>query len=405
LLAFAALVALSTAAGAEGLRLRTDYGSSGSWATANSVDAALGFQNRTTGGGHARLMWDKTLGDFRVEFQSNLSFSQGDNVAFATALAPLLPTPAPASLFNLTTTLQSNANTSVTNTIDRLSVTYATPHFVLKAGRQAITWGSGTVFQISDIIAPFAPNALDTSYKPGVDMVYLQTLFDSGADIQAIWVPRGPGLAAPPDFANSTFAARARTMLGPVDTALMLARDREDSVATLSAGGPLGGASWNVEYAYWGLSGGADARSYLANIANFGTLWGRNISYFAEYYHNGFGVDASVPFDSLPASLTKRMSTGQVFNAGMDFLALGAQMQITPDLSLAPNLVISVNDRSALAGVFVNYTLDDNTNAVFSYSQPFGAAGTEFGGRETSSGSGVYIGPSRAATFQLVRYF
>jgi len=34
-----------------------------------------------------------------------------------------------------------------------------------------------------------------------------------------------------------------------------------------------------------------------------------------------------------------------------------------------------------------------------------GALGTEFGGRETTSGSGVYGTSSRSATLQLVHFF
>ena len=110
-------------------------------------------------------------------------------------------------------------------------------------------------------------------------------------------------------------------------------------------------------------------------------------------------------FIYISASLTKRMSTGQVFNAGKDFLALGLQMQINPDLMFAPNAVINLNDGSAIAGLVGNLTLDDNTNLTFSYLHPQGRVGSEFGGRETSAGSGIYLGPSRALTVQLVRYF
>lgn len=405
LLTAAALMAATTPAPADALRLRTDYSLTSGWSAASSLDTALGFQNRTTGAGNVRLIWDKSLGDFQLEIQSNLSFAQGDAIGYGAALAPFLPTPPPATYFDLARPWRINGTTMATNTIDRLSISYGSPHFVIKAGRQAITWGSGTVFQVSDIVAPFSPNALDTSYKPGVDMVYAQYLFDSGADIQTIWVPRAASFGGTIAFASSTFAARARMTLGPIDTGVMLARDRGDAIASLAFGGPLGGASWNVEYAQWMLASGTTHRSYLANISNFGTLFGRNISYFAEYYHNGFGVDAALPFDSLPASLIKRMSTGQVFNTGRDLLAFGGQMQITPDLMIAPNAMINLQDRSAVAGVLVNYTLDDNTNLVVNYLHPLGATGTEFGGRETTAGSGVYLGPSRSLTVQLVRYF
>jgi hypothetical protein len=398
-------MAVSFAANAQDLRIRAQYGLNGAWSQASSLDTALGFQNRTTGSGSARLMWDKSSGPFRFEIHSRLSFSQGDDVALATALAPFIPTPLPTTLYDLTTSWTSNANTSVTNTIDRLSVTYSTDNTVLKIGRQAITWGSGMVFHPGDIVAPFSPNALDTAYKPGADMVYGQVLFDSGADIQLIAVPRGASLGGPILFSASTYAMRGQFQLASLDASLMLARDRGDSVASVGLSGALGGASWNAEYVGWRLADGTSYPSYLFNISNFGTLGAMNISYFGEYFRNGFGVDASIPLDALPASLTKRMSTGQVFLPGVDFLALGAALQVTPDLSISPNAIVSLDDRSALAGVAVNYTLGDNSNLVVNYSQPFGPAGTEFGGRETSAGSGIYATPARSFSLQLVRFF
>ena len=168
---------------------------------------------------------------------------------------------------------------------------------------------------------------------------------------------------------------------------------------------PLGEASWNAEYVHWKLASGAQYPSWLFNVSNFGTLGDWNVSYFAEYYHNGFGMGAATPLDALSTALSDKMATGQVFLAGRDFLGLGGQAQVTADLSLAPSAIVSLDDGSVLAGIGINYTLGDNTDLSFNYFHPFGADGSEFGGRETSSGSGVFAGPSRSATLRLVHFF
>jgi len=397
----AAVLAAGTAQ-ADGFRLRTEIGVNGAWDRATSPAAALGFQNRRTNGASARLMWSKTLGGFRLEVHSIMAVAQGGDVAYANALGL---TPVPATLFNLTQSWQNSASRRVTNTIDRLSLTYTNASLVVRVGRQAITWGGGTVFHPADIVAPFAPNAADTTYKTGADMVYAQYLFDSGADIQAIAVPRGVTLGGPVVFAASTYALRGHSALGSLDGNLMLARDRGDSVAALGLSGALGGAAWNAEYIHWALSDGTHAPSWLLNISNFGVLFGRNISYFGEVYHSGFGVAASVPVVALPATLTKKLATGQVFFAGRDFFAAGLRVELTPDASVAPGAIVSLGDGSALASLSADYALGDNTNIAFTYSQPIGATGTEFGGRETSAGSGVFSGPAKRVALTLVRYF
>jgi len=390
---------------AEGLRVRSEVGTSITTADATSFDTLLGFQNMNNTTGGLRFMWDHAAGPVRFEFHASVGVLHGQALAYAAALAPSLPPTPPATLLNMTSTWMINADTAAIGTIDRASVSYTTDNLVLKVGRQAITWGSGTVFHPSDIVAPFSPSAIDTSYKPGVDMVYAQYLFDNGADLQAIAVPRALVTGGPVSFDASTYALLGSMTLGPLDGRLTLAKDRGDTVAGVGLSGPLGGASWNAEYVHWTLASGATHPSWLFNISNFSSLGGLNIAYFAEYFHNGFGVDASVPFDALPASLTKRMSTGQVFNAGPDFLALGAQVQMSENFSLMPSAVISLNDRSAIASLGASLTLGDNTDLSFSYMQPIGADGTEFGGRETSAGSGVFIGPSKSVSLRLVHFF
>ncbi len=62
-----------------------------------------------------------------------------------------------------------------------------------------------------DLFDPFAPDATDTEYKPGTDMLYGQYLFDDGSDLQAVIVPRpahrGGGLTGN----ASSFALRFHT--------------------------------------------------------------------------------------------------------------------------------------------------------------------------------------------------
>ena len=390
---------------ADGFRIRTEVSGNRVWSDAGSLDAALGFSNRRSMTGSMRVMWDKTAGPFRFEIHSQLGFSQGDNVAYAAALAPFVGVPRPATFFDLTHTVHRDGDTYVTNMIDRLSVSYSSENFVLKLGRQAITWGGGMVFHPGDIVAPFAPDAIDTAYKPGADMIYGQYLFESGADIAAIYVPRAAVSGGPLDANQSTFALRTQFTIGALDSRVMLARDRGDRVASLGFSGALGGASWNVDYVGWKLANGETHPSWVMNIANFTTLGDMNVSYFGEYFHNGFGIGSGIALDSLPASLTKRMGTGQVFLTGQDFLAVGATLSLTPDFSIGPNMIISLDDGSALAGLSVDYALGDNTNLVFNYQQSIGAQGSEFGGRETSAGSGVYGGMQKTATLQLVHFF
>ena len=387
------------------LRFRTEVGFSQARSDPSSLATALGYADASNTTAGVRAMWTHAAGPLRFETHANLAVSHGAAVGLGAAVAPFLSPPVPLTLFDLTRTSMPNAETLSIATIDRASVAFSGDHLVVKIGRQAITWGGGLVFHPSDIVAPFAPNSIDTAYKPGADMVYAQYLFAGGADIQAIALPRPATPSGPIDPDQSTFAVLASVSLGAIDARLMTARERTDAVVGLGASGPLGGASWTAEIVDWRLASGDAGPSWIFNITTFGTLGAWNASYFAEVYHNGFGVDAAVALDALPAALTKRMSTGQVFYAGRDFLALGAQIQPAPGISVAPTAIISLNDGSALVSAQINFWLGDNTDLSLSLFAPFGADGSEFGGRETSVGSGEFFGPARAADLRVVHFF
>ncbi len=396
---------LATPAFADPVSVRLDLGGSFDWAAADSIDALLGYDTRQTLDAKARLMWQGNAGAFGFETQVLLSYQAGDNVSYTAALAGLTPPSPPPSFFDLSTDVFSDSRQSLTASIDRLSVSYASQNFVLKLGRQAVTWGSGLVFRPSDIIAPFAPNAIDTAYKPGVDMAYAQVLFDNGNDIEAVFAPRRAVAGGPMVWEQSTLALRSTLLLGDFDGTALLARDHGDTLLTLGLGGPVGNAAWNVELGQWFLADGSTPLNILANLTNSGTIGEMNITYFAEYFHNGFGVDTSTPLDALPTALADRLATGQLFNIGQDFLAMGAQLNVSAALTVSPSIITSLNDGSVFAAVQVGVSQSDNLDISLNASKGFGPNGTEFGGRETTAGSGVFLNAPLSLGLNITRYF
>ena len=385
-------------------RYKTEFGFNYSNPDATSYETALGYDPISAVSTGIRAMTDGSEGNLRYEVHANLSYMDGNFVDLL-KLEEASSTAPPATLFDLTAKSNVGTNGRLTANLDRASVSYTTDQTVLKIGRQAITWGMGSVFHPGDFVAPFSPSAIDTSFKPGVDMIYGQYLFDSGADIQAIYVPRPETAGGSVSRDASTVALRGYTTLGAVDAALTLAEDRGDQVVSLGLSGSLGGIGWKAEYVDWSLASGSADPSWVISAMNFGSLGEWNTTYFAEYYHNGFGTSSSTALDALPAELLKRMSTGQVFYAGSDFLALGGSIGISPDIGLSPSAIISMEDRSALLSLAANVTIGDNANLAFSILTPVGDDGTEFGGRETSAGSGIYVGASPSIGFTATQYF
>ena len=128
---------------------------------------------------------------------------------------------------------------------------------------------------------------------------------------------------------------------------MLLARDHGDWVGGVGVNGALGDATWNLELVPTFLSTGPTRVSALANISDAITLFDRNATVFAEYFHNGFGAGGG-DFDlaSLPPDLIDRLGRGQLFDTRRDYLAGGVTLEVDPLFTLNPTLIANLNDFS-----------------------------------------------------------
>ena len=289
--------------------------------------------------------------------------------------------------------------------IDRLSLAYSAPDFVIRIGRQALSWGSGLVFRPMDLFDPFSPVATDTEFKPGTDMLYAQYLFADGSDLQVIAVPRGTRFDAAPDANESSFAMHYHGTVAGLETTALLARDHGDWTGALGLTGPLAGATWNAEILPTAVRNGPIAVSALANVSDAITLFDRNATPFGEYFHNGFGVTGPASFATLPDDLRDRLSRGQLFNLRRDYLAAGVTLEYSPLVTLSPTFIADLNDGSLYLLGAATWSLADNLTLVAGAEAPLGARGSEFGGLPLAPGSPVLLSPPSQLYLQIRRYF
>ncbi len=408
-LVLALVLTLAAASGARAqiapLHGRLEVQDIGLFSRGGSIDAALGPEDRDDALANFRLTWEPTWGRWGAQVHYVVSAEYGPDAELARASHGLLPTP-PATMFNLTGVIADQGQVFATQGLDRLNLSYSTQDLVVRVGRQALTWGSGLVFRPMDLFDPFSPSATDTEYKPGTDMIYVQRLFADGSDLQVIVAPRPDHTGRAPTVDASSAALHYHTTLFGHATTWLLARDHGDWVAGAGVNGGLGGATWNVEVVPTFVDHGGTYVSAIANISDATTIFGRNATVFAEYFHNGFGVSGGrYTLTDLPAPLLARLERGQVFNTRSDYLAAGLTLEITPLFSLSPTVIAGLNDGSLLALVAGTYSLGDNLTLVGGFEVPLGPSGTEFGGLPVAPGSSLAVAPPGQIYVQLRRYF
>lgn len=398
------LSVLAASAAAEPVHGRLQLQDFGTFAGSNTLDGILAGSDRNDAFGNLRLTWAPEWDKFRVELHYVMRAQYGDSVPL-TRFAALGPLP-PSTWFNLTETFENHRRFLAQQTIDRLSLSYSTEDFVVRVGRQALTWGNGLVFRPMDLFDPFAPNAIDTEFKTGADMIYAQFLFGDGSDLQAIAVPRPRVSGAQPSTNASSFAGLYRRAFETFQTSWLLARDHGDWTVAAEATGPLEGASWTLEFVPVFLRAGGTRVSALANISDATTLFDRNATVFAEYFHSGFGeTRGDLTLAALPPDLLDRLARGQVFTFRQNYLAGGVTLEWTPLLTFSPTLIADLDDASIYALAAANYSLSDDLVLVGGAQLPLGARNTEYGGLRVAPAAATTFGPAPQVYIQLRGYF
>jgi hypothetical protein len=384
---------------------RFELQDAGLFAPGDSLYGAAGSRSGNDLLANLRLTWEPSQDRWSFSFHNLVTVEDGINVRVANAQAILLPPP-PTTWFNLTETFADHGQALGTERVDRMALTYTTPDFVLRVGRQALTWGSGLVFRPMDLFDPFAPSATDTEYKPGSDMLYTQWLYSDGSDLQFIVVPRPQREGSPPTADASSTAVHLHTVLLGHHTTLLLARDYGDWVGAIGVNGALGGATWNVELVPTFVNGGPTRTSAVGNVSDAMTALGRNATVFLEYFHNGFGVGSgNLTIASLPAELSVRLARGQLFDTRRDYAAAGLTLEVNPLLNVSPTVIVNLDDGSLFALIAATYSLGDNLTLVGGVQIPVGTAGTEFGGLPIAPGSPTLLAPATQIYLQVRQYF
>ncbi|MDM8547916.1 hypothetical protein QUF61_15615 [Candidatus Venteria ishoeyi] len=283
-------------------------------------------------------------------------------------------------LLDLTTSLYERGKLNAVQRLDRLSVSYHGEQWILKLGRQAVSWGNGLVFQPLDIFAPFAPTAVDKAYKTGEDMLYGQWLLDNGADIQWIILPRRHIHNHKLSSGQSSFAVKFHHSLEEIDFDLLLARHYAQNSIGAGFAADIGGAVWRMDIRLDHKPSGGNTVSMLSNLDYAWTLYGKNVYGLIEYYYNGFGLSQSENYAKPPAELSQRLLRGDLFNLGRDYLATALQIELSPLYNLFASSIFNLHDQSGIMQLRLQYEWQDNRRLWLGADLPWGKRGSEFGG-------------------------
>ncbi len=269
---------------------------------------------------------------------------------------------------NLDWTISDGDNHQLKQSLFRVFTTLYAGNAEIKVGRQRIAWGTGFVWNPTDLLNPYNPAAIELEEKTGVDAIYGVLPFGSLSRIEAAYAPGRGALKA-------STAARITTNWRDYDFSIMAGDFQDSFVVGGDFAGYIGGGGFRGEFAYTQQDG---AGNFLRAVVNADYNFPGDWYAFVEFYFNGQGESNKNDYN-----LTDLFS-GNVFNLAQHYLAFSVTKSITPLFTFSAYNINNLNDHSVLFGPVLTYSLAENLELSLSSYLFIGANDTEYGQLKSS---------------------
>ena len=258
----------------------------------------------------------------------------------------------------------ANNHTTISDYIDRLYLDQEFSFGKLVIGRQRISWGTGRVWNPTDIFNPINPANFGKIEKDGADAASMKFYLGQLTDFQLVY-------NAEYHFNSSNYAARFRTNILGYDLAVLTGSLDKRFIT----GGDFAGNVWTA-----GIRGEALVSQDPSKQGGYYIRWIPGMDYqftdklyaLFEYYHNGQGT-----LDRLKYDLTG-LYEGRILNLAKDYLALSGSYQLTPLVTVMLSSVSNFSDGSGYLAGTINYSASDNASIAVGSLYAYGKTLTEY---------------------------
>jgi hypothetical protein len=249
-------------------------------------------------------------------------------------------------------------NISLNQEIDRALVSFHLSFADLSVGRQAIAWGSARSVNPTDVIVPMRFTTLDGEYRQGVDALRLRVPFGVAHEVDL-------GYVFGEDFRFESSAAFSRLKLyaAQTDIGVLAVLFKENLLLGLDLARAIGQAGGWLEAAYVipDLAGTGEqlwTNDYVRLSLGLDYNLSGNLYGYLEYHFNSPGAAEAGGY--LHAEGAPAYVEGGDYLLGRHYLDLGATYSITPLLPASAQLLMNLNDFSAVLSVSLEYNVREN---------------------------------------------
>ncbi|MCO4782835.1 MAG: hypothetical protein KC646_10975 [Candidatus Cloacimonetes bacterium] len=310
-----------------------------------------------------RNVFNGTIGDI-FDFQLHLNHHyQQSNKSI-----PLRPSISPFEQFSH----QIYNKDDFLSKIDRLQLSFQSKGLDYVVGRQAISFGTSHFISAMDVINPFAPGTIDSSFKPGIDALRIQKALSDTGEIEFIF-------AANQINKDNAYFLRSRVLKNNIDYEILVGRFRQHNMVALGFEGEVKSQSVWGEFSLINydenLLDTIDQQSL--NLAlNLGLDFHPNIgeTISLSWFHQEAGAKNPKDFHRVQSnpSFIEQFS----YLRGRNYLNLSYQRKIKHLVDFASSVIYNTQDHSSYIQPKLHINTSDNSSLVLFYTLGIGKEAT-----------------------------
>jgi len=249
-------------------------------------------------------------------------------------------------LVNLTWNPVNSGDIFLLHTIDRLYLKHQTETFEITIGRQRISWGTGRIWNPTDLFNPINPASFDVLEKLGADAVALKIYLGNFSDLSLVVQPQKT-------LQQTNSAVRIRSNTLGYDFSLLSGYFDKRVVAGADFAGSISGAGVRGEFLL-SVKKDEPGSGFTKWIAGADYQFTRWLYALVEYHFNGEGTKDRAKYD------LERLGRGEILNVNRSYLFTMLSLQVHPLAKAGLSVISNLLDKSGLYSLSLDISLKEN---------------------------------------------
>jgi hypothetical protein len=277
----------------------------------------------------------------RLEFEYEMTASYHSSVL----LMSLQQDEPRRQVVKLTWQVLQEEHVTLLHFVDRLAFTQRSGNTEFVIGRQRISWGTGRIWNPTDLFNPLNPTSFAKIEKDGVDAVSSKIFLGEFTDVTLVLNPQRNSRGNGGGRFRTNFREFDLSLVGGVfDDRTIIGSDFAGNVlkAGVRGEGILSMATRN------------SSDRFVKYILGIDYQFTPEFYLLAEYHYNGEGSTDRLRYD-LP-----KLLKGDILNLGRDYLAVSGSYLLHPLVTASATVMVNLNDESRFQSVTVSYSVSED---------------------------------------------